>query len=65
MMQEHEQALIAAIARLADSSDCESGNNKHEQMPKFITCFTMLFHIISQLEKDFYTSKSHCCHHIH
>lgn len=27
MMQEHEQALIAAIARLADTSDGEIGNN--------------------------------------
>ena len=28
VMQEHEQALIAAIARLADTSDGELGNNK-------------------------------------
>lgn len=28
-MQEHEQALIAAIARLADTSDGEIGNNNN------------------------------------
>lgn len=29
VMQEHEQALIAAIARLADTSDGEIGNNNN------------------------------------
>ena len=31
MMQEHEQALVSAIARLADASDFESGK-KHESL---------------------------------
>lgn len=32
-MQEHEQALISAIARLADASDFESGNKQLTKRP--------------------------------
>lgn len=50
MVQDHEQALIAAIARLADASDFVSGN-KLEQAFVY-SKFLMTFHIIFEPEND-------------
>lgn len=47
-MQEHEQALIAAIARLADTSDGEMGNNN-----KIMLCLVCDLRIIYYLPLKF------------
>jgi len=38
LMQEHEQALVDAIARLADASDGESGNKYVYILDIFASC---------------------------
>jgi hypothetical protein len=42
-MQEHEQALVDAIARLADASDGESGNKYVYILDIFASCCIFLF----------------------
>jgi hypothetical protein len=43
MMQEHEQALVDAIARLADASDGESGNKYMYNLDIFASCCVFCF----------------------
>jgi hypothetical protein len=43
MMQEHEQALVDAIARLADASDGESGNKYVYILDIFASCCIFCF----------------------
>lgn len=42
MVQEHEQALISAIARLADASEFESGNINMKGVPLSLILYAML-----------------------
>ncbi|CAF2079638.1 unnamed protein product, partial [Brassica napus] len=44
MLKEHEQALIAAIARLADTSDGELGNNK-KTILRFVCNLRIIFYL--------------------
>lgn len=43
-MQEHEQALIAAIARLSDTSDGEIGNNNKSRL-RLICDLRIIFYL--------------------
>ncbi|CAH2053941.1 unnamed protein product, partial [Thlaspi arvense] len=71
MLKEHEQSLMAAIARLADTSDGEMGNNNkskasfclHSQNNILFTIQFFLLMIISRIVTNVILQEN--CHHTH